>query len=261
MISSISNTQTALASTTLIRYNNPLQGVIILKEQKLSALYNSMWKRSIDGFTNNQFEFDPFLNHRELDFRRGLTVLGRLKGNTLTEVVEFLNEGQSIEPNQHFYTKEDIHLTILSIISCTDTFDIGKINKEDYINVIDKAMNSLKSFEISFKGITASPSCVMIQGFPMDENLLMLRNQLRHSFRSSILKHSMDERYKLKTAHSTVIRFKNPLLNNKTFIDYLNRYRDYNFGCVNFDRIDLVYNDWYMTNSVVKSLKTFEFER
>ncbi|PGY12678.1 2'-5' RNA ligase family protein [Bacillus sp. AFS031507] len=188
-------------------------------------------------------------------------MIGRLNGDTLTEILGFLNEGLALEPNQHFYTKEDIHLTILSIISCDDTFDIGKINKEDYITVIDNAMNSLRSFKISFKGITASPSCVMIQGFPLDDNLLRLRNQLRHSFLSSHLKQSMDERYTLKTAHSTVIRFKNPLQNNKTFIDYLHRYREYNFGCVNFDRIDFVYNDWYMTNSLVKTLKTFEFEK
>ncbi|MEH7484694.1 hypothetical protein V7157_27220, partial [Neobacillus drentensis] len=190
-----------------------------------------------------------------------LTVIGRLNGDTLTKVLGFLNEGLALEPNQHFYTKEDIHLTILSIISCDDTFDIGNINKEDYITVINNALTSLKSFKISFKGITASPSCVMIQGFPLDDNLLKLRNQLRHSFLSSDLKQSMDERYTLKTAHSTIIRFKNPLQNNKTFIDYLHRYREYNFGCVNFDCIDFVFNDWYMTNSLVKTLKTFEFAK
>ncbi|MEY2194016.1 hypothetical protein AB7942_14945 [Neobacillus sp. BF23-41] len=191
-----------------------------MEEQNVSAIYDDMWNRSITGFKNNQFEFDSILNHRELDFRRGLTVIGRLNGDTLTKVLGFLNEGLALEPHQHFYTKEDIHLTILSIISCDDTFDIGKINKEDYIKVIDDTMNSLSSFKVSFKGITASPSCVMIQGFPLDDNLLKLRNQFRHSFLSSDLKQSMNERYTLKTAHSTVIRFKNPLQNNKTFIDY-----------------------------------------
>jgi 2'-5' RNA ligase len=229
-----------------------------VKELNVSEIYDSMWRNTIGGFNKNQFEYDYFLNHRDDDFRRGISVIGRLNGGALTKILDFLDEGQTLEPNQHFYSQEDIHLTILSIISCTDTFDGKRIHYEDYMKVIAASVESLKSVKIAFRGITASPSCVMIQGFPLDDNLAILRNQLRNSFRATNLEHSMDKRYTLKTAHSTVIRFKNPLHNHKGFIDFLNRYRDYDFGCVEMSSIDFVYNDWYMTNSIVKTLNTYK---
>jgi 2'-5' RNA ligase len=54
----------------------------------------------------------------------------------------------------------------------------------------------------------------------------------------------MDARYTLKTAHITIIRFIYPLNKNKTFIKLLNQYKDYDFGVVEFESVDFVYNDW-----------------
>jgi 2'-5' RNA ligase len=178
-----------------------------MQEPSVSEIYESMWQNSIKGFNHNQFEYDYFLNHFDEDSRRGISLIGRLKGEVLTK---------------------------------------------------EETLGSLKSFKISFRGITASPSCVMIQGFPLDDNLAILRDRLRDSFRASNLVHSMDKRYTLKTAHSTVIRFKRPLHNNRNFIDFLNQYRDYNFGSVEMNSIDFVYNNWFMTNSIVKTINSYK---
>ncbi|PGY12679.1 hypothetical protein COE25_09965 [Bacillus sp. AFS031507] len=34
---------------SILGYNNPLQGVMIMEEQNVSAIYNDMWNRSITG--------------------------------------------------------------------------------------------------------------------------------------------------------------------------------------------------------------------
>lgn len=111
--------------------------------------------------------------------------------------------------------------------------------------------------QILFKGITASPSCIMLQGFPMDNKLSLLRQRLRDNFKNSTLEHLIDKRYTLETAHSTVIRFKNPITNNNLFLDCLNKYRNYDFGISKIDSIEFVYNDWYMTNSIVSQIERF----
>jgi hypothetical protein len=58
-----------------------------------------------------------------------------------------------------------------------DTFDLTKIDKDKFIDVISNAVKSINPFKIKFKGITASPSCIMVQGYPLDNNLADLRNK------------------------------------------------------------------------------------
>jgi 2'-5' RNA ligase len=97
----------------------------------------------------------------------------------------------------------------------------------------------------------------MVQGFPKNDRLRLLRQQLRENFQSSNLKHSIDKRYTLETAHSTIIRFKSPLADNNRFIDCLKKYRNYDFGISKIGKAEFVYNDWYMTNSIVSKIKSF----
>jgi hypothetical protein len=52
---------------------------------------------------------------------------------------------------------------------------------------------------------------MMVQGFPADEGLQVLRDRLRAAFRQSSLQQSIDQRYSIQTAHSTIIRFRHPL--------------------------------------------------
>lgn len=223
----------------------------------IENIYDSLWQKSIQGFRNNIFEIDNNLNRRERDNRRGVTLIGRLENETSLKLMDFLNNCKLIEPNQHYYEKNDIHITILSIISCYDGFNIESIDKEAYVDLITKVIKNYGSFKILFNGITASSSCIMLQGFPINNTLKLLRNQLRDEFKNSTLEHSIDKRYAIETAHSTIIRFKSPIINNNSLIDFLSKYRNYNFGISEVNKIEFVYNDWYMTNSIVSKIKTF----
>lgn len=226
--------------------------------ESVQAIYDSLWEKSFEKFKNNKFEFDYYLNHREEDKRRGLTIIGRLQSEIVIRILDFLNECKLVEPNQYYYDGEDMHITILSIITCLNEFNIENINKEKYVDIIKESIKVDGPLQISFKGITASPSCIMIQGFPMDNKLNSLRQQLRDNFKNSPLENSIDQRYILKTAHSTVIRFKNPITNKNLFVDCLNKYRNYNFGVSEIDSIEFNYIDAYMTNALTSKIKNFD---
>lgn len=109
-------------------------------------------------------------------------------------------------------------------------------------------------FNIHFKGITASSSCILIQGFPENEQLSTLRNKLRENFKQSGLFVSIDTRYKIFTAHLTVMRFSLPLTNNQKLLELLDKYRDYDFGIYQLNQIELVFNNWYQQRSITQQL-------
>ena len=147
-----------------------------------------------------------------------------------------------------------MHLTILSIISCIKGFTLSDINIEKYQDVFNAVFAGQSSIEIEFRGITASPSCIVVQGFPLGNALEILRDKLRDGFTKSGLQCSFDSRYKLVTAHTTVIRFRRPIENNKLLLELCDKYKDHEFGNVNLTQYELVFNDWYQRLSNSKSL-------
>lgn len=115
-------------------------------------------------------------------------------------------------------------------------------------------------FNIEFRGLTASPSCLMVQGFPENNSLTQIRDSLRVDFKETDLEQSMDKRYAIQTAHSTVFRLKEEIENKESFLDTLEKYRDYYFGTFAVDSLELVFNDWYQRKEYVKELYRFELK-
>ncbi|WP_431292356.1 2'-5' RNA ligase family protein [Pedobacter sp. P26] len=221
----------------------------------LAEHYNKLYRDSIAKIANGNYEIDRLIDS-DADNRFGITLVIRPDAATNHSIQEFLAEVKTIEPDQYYYQNADIHITLMSVISCYDGFDLKDINVQDYINFIKKVLARHQSFKIQFKGITASPSCILIQGF-LTDTLNEIRDDLRKTFKNSDLQQSIDERYTIQTAHSTVIRFRSELKNQAAFIDLIEKYRNFDFGTFEVKQLELVYNDWYQRERFVKKLHTF----
>ena len=210
----------------------------------LTEHYNQLYKKSSKAILTEQYKLDPQINNPS-DSRFGLTLLIRPNETIKANIQLFLEEIKAIEPNQYYYPDSDIHITIMGIISCYEGFTLDQINIPEYIDLIEQSLVELDQIEIEFRGLTASPSAIMIQGFPTDESLNIFRNKLRESFKNSTLEQSIDSRYTIAAAHSTVMRFQEKLENTKQLIQVAEKFRDYNFGKFQVKKLELVYNDWY----------------
>jgi 2'-5' RNA ligase len=210
----------------------------------LKEHYNQLYKTGSEAILTGNYNLDSKIND-VLDSRFGITLLLRPSENIKANFQLFLSELKAIEPNQYYYPDSDIHVTVMSIISCAEEFKLNHISPNDYIQLICKSMIDTDKIKIYFKGITASKSAIMIQGFPTDETLNNLRNKLRDNFKSSELQQSIDSRYSISTAHSTVVRFTEKLQNPEKLIEVVEKFRDFDFGEFTIENLELVYNDWY----------------
>lgn len=225
----------------------------------LSDYYNSLYKNSVEKIKKGILEVDPLIDS-SADNRFGITLLARPPLQVKERIQQFLQELRNIDNQQYYYPDSDIHITIMSVISCYEGFMLKNIHLPDYIDIIEKSIQDIQSFPVQFKGITASPSCVMIQGFLQTEMLNSLRNNLRTNFRNSHLEQSIDKRYAVHTAHATVVRFRKDLSNTPEFIKVLENYRHYNFGTFQVTNPELVLNDWYQREEHVQKLHSFKLK-
>ncbi|MGN7986969.1 2'-5' RNA ligase family protein [Pedobacter sp. 22226] len=224
----------------------------------LAGHYNKLYTESIAKIANGDYETDPLIDDKT-DNRFGITLVIRPDAATNHNIQQFLSEAKAIDPDQYYYQNADIHITLMSIISCYNGFSLKDIEVQDYIDMIKKVLVRHKGFRIQFKGLTASPSCILIQGF-LTDTLNKIRNDLRKSFKSSDLQQSIDKRYTIQTAHSTVIRFRSELKNRTALIDLIEKYRDFDFGTFEVKQVELVYNDWYQREKFVKKLHIFSLD-
>ncbi|WP_018477127.1 2'-5' RNA ligase family protein [Pontibacter roseus] len=225
-------------------------------KMNLTEHYNNLYQESLQKLQADAYQIDPLIDS-PTDNRFGITLLIRPSGQAKANIQSFLNELKAVEPEQYYYPNSDIHITVMSIISCYAGFNLQQISVPDYISLIQKSLSETGRFSISFQGVTASDSGILIQGFPQDEALSGIRNSLRENFKNSGLQQSIDARYAIQTAHATVVRFRKPFVGKQPFLQVVEQWREVDFGTFEVAKLELVYNDWYQRERSVKPLHSF----
>jgi len=210
----------------------------------LERRYQKLWEESLARFRAGDFEYDPRIGD-PADRRYGLTLLARPDARIQSNVQTLLGQLRELAPDHYYYPSSDLHMTVLSIISCREGFSLDQLELPAYQQLIAQVVAELPPLGVRFQGLTASPSCVMIQGYPENHALAQLRDALRQTFRGSGLTHSMDKRYTLSTAHMTVIRFRKKAVAEQAFLERLVGLKDIDFGRCRIQNLELVGNDWY----------------
>ncbi|WP_341936776.1 hypothetical protein [Marinimicrobium sp. C2-29] len=223
----------------------------------IQRIYNDMWSRFRCAIESNECEIDSHILDMPGDNRRGITALAYLNqdgSRVLNEIMNFQNEVKSLDPHQYYYPSSDIHMTILSVISCTPGFLLSDINVDSYTRIFESVFSGSGPIEVQYRGVTASPGCVVIQGFPVGDGLEVLRKNLRKEVLKSGLRSNLDTRYRIEAAHSSLIRFCKPLNNGAQLFNLCNRYRNHLFGSITFNSCELVFNNWYQSSAVTETL-------
>ncbi|MEM7368454.1 MAG: hypothetical protein AAF587_07605 [Bacteroidota bacterium] len=225
----------------------------------LSPLYDQLWESTLPLFQRRAYTLDPFLHGLSEDNRRGLTLIVRPSEQVKHAIQEMLHNFGLLLPAQHYYELQELHTTVLTLISCEPGFTTSSLDIPAYIETIEEGLREQKSPEIWYQGISASTSAIMVQGFPTNFGLEQIRDSLREAFRSSGLYHTIDKRYKLVTAHSTVMRFTSlpDPVENEAFVNLLASYRHKDFGMCSPSEVELVVTDWYLSKANARTLASF----
>lgn len=215
-----------------------------------------MWDRAWPDVARGAVECDLHLAGG-LDPRRGLTLIAR-PGPALAAQFEAVQDALiAADPRQYRQPLSDLHVTILSLFTVTDDSGPHLARRADYAAAARAAADDLPAFAIDFAGITISRGAVLARGFPRDGTLEALRARLRDALRARGLDGTLDQRYRLVTAHSTLLRFVAPPLEPARLAAALAALRNVPLGPMQVDSLQLVINDWYMSSAALEPVATF----
>jgi 2'-5' RNA ligase len=223
----------------------------------LRRRYDQMFQDAINCFSRNDYAVDHHIDDLH-DNRFGLILNVCPTDDVKSKVSEFQRRFKAIDPGQYHYSPDDLHFTVIAIVSCKPGFTISGLDIEAYKHIIRDALFTMEPFDINCSGLTAFSGGVMMQGFPSADKLNLLRDNLRRIFNTSALFHSIDSRYRIQTAHSTIIRFKKPLIDIRLMQQFLQENRGIFFGNFIVKEIELVYSDWYHRKKNTTVLEKFK---
>ena len=220
-------------------------------------IYDRLWHAAIPRFERGEPQTDPHLADRASDGRRSVTLALRPEPTVQMAVNSFLRQLAVVAPGQYFYRPDELHVTVLAVIPGSAAWwekirDVAAIQA-----VIGKILQRQRPFVISFRGITASPDAVMIQGFSESEALVEIRDELREVLRKNRLGGDLDRRYKINTAHITVMRFGTVRADWKAFVDLLKANRQTDFGDTRVRKLQLLWGDWYASAQSVRTIQEY----
>jgi 2'-5' RNA ligase len=227
---------------------------------RLRRRYEQMWSAAIGQIRSGAVKTDRVLAAGIPDRRRGLTLIARPSPKVRREVVAFLGRLRRLEPDQYFYSASELHVTILSLFTATVDHRPLLDQTEVYAAAVRAALQMAEPLRIEFRGVTASPEAILVQGFPQSDALNRIRGAIRRELRARGLSNRLDERYRLETAHMTVARFCVRLKDGQRFAAVLERSRQLLFGTTVISTLSLVKNDWYMSRLILEMVKRYRLE-
>ncbi|AXA92106.1 2'-5' RNA ligase family protein [Massilia sp. YMA4] len=222
----------------------------------LQERYDMMWQQAAPALACGDVVCDAQLAAGD-DPRRGLTLIARPARALAASFDAMLDTLSAIDPHQYRHPAADMHLTVLSLFTATVDHGPELARADQYRAAVAAAVQGTPPFTIDFTGVSASRGAVVAQGFPRDDTLELLRERLRGELRARGLDGSLDGRYKLVTAHSTLLRFVRPLAEPERFTQALQRLRSEPLGSMHVTALELVRNDWYMSSATLACLERY----
>lgn len=227
---------------------------------EMQAIYDKFWKEAADAFARGEVQPDPLLANKEADPRRGVTLLLRPSAPVREKVAAWMWRLEAELPGQYFYRPEELHVTVLAIISGTPHWQAEMGRLDACRAMIAETLRRRRSFGIAFRGVTASAGSVMVQGYPAGDELAAIRDGLREAFAAAGMGGLLDRRYRIGTAHMTAVRFRAPAPEGRRVLALLEARREEDFGEMEADRLQLVWGDWYASAGVVRRLEEYGLE-
>ena len=105
--------------------------------------YKKLHSSALSSINKKGFNYDKELDNPS-DLRRGLTLLIR-PNKKIKEAFElFIHQAREVLPDQYFYSVDDIHVTVMPIVSCYSGFSMEGIEIDRYDEIIQKAIKDKK---------------------------------------------------------------------------------------------------------------------
>ncbi len=224
------------------------------------AVYARLWDEAQAAFAAGSVRTDPALADRDSDRRRGLTLLLRPVPPVRERITALIAELDAIAPGQHGYRADALHVTVLSLVSASETVRLEAIPLDAYRALLADFCAGEAPLSVHFTGVCASADSVFVCGSSDGDALNALRDRLRARLEQAGLDGVMERRYRSVTTHATILRYRTIPPDLPRLAAFLAAQRARDLGAFRVDTLELTFNDWFMSPDRLQTLGRYALD-
>jgi 2'-5' RNA ligase len=233
----------------------------VLPESRVMKIYEQLWSEAMAAFELGKPKLDPYLPDKRDDRRRAVSLSIPLPAEVQARIKNFFDAMAGEFPGQYYYGPEELHVTMVTLISATENWEAEFGDVEAFRGIVREVFGRHHGFKLEFRGVTAAPNAVIVQGFTVDNTLENIRADLRRTFVERGFPNRLDRRYPNAAAHVTAMRFCKGDSDWRRLAGVLAANRETSFGEMQVERIELTWGDWYLTKGIARVLEEFRLPK
>lgn len=244
-----------------VRHDN---NVFINTENIYQPIYTEMRERNTKAMLDGNVKPDVILNNQE-DPRRGIGLFAFGKFVLNKQFTQVLREAGSLFSNQVVYSLDPEVASTQALLHCTifQFFGVESIDPrfqpevlKQYDEVLSDVLSQVPPFTVTYAGIIAVPSGLLMYGYP-SININSMRDEIRAKLDERHILYK--EPYKSDIVHSTLMRLRNPVAPTE-LLNFAKKYGDTDLGTLRVTDVALCYASWRMRPNEVKNVHEYQLQ-
>ena len=223
-------------------------------EQAYSEIESKFRDCCVDG----KVAVDEFLAHPKKDIRRGMSLIIRPSAEISERIIAMQGRLGPLLGDQYFYPAGDLHMTVYSAIPVGASASFHALDLPAYASAVKRTVvRSSAPFTLRFAGISASDQAILVKGYPCDDQLRRLQDDILEEFQAMGFEFGAKRRFRNESAHITFARFARQVPNLPALRQALSDLQDFEFGKMTARELQLFENDWYLRPNSLKEFGRF----
>ncbi|MEN9327870.1 MAG: hypothetical protein RI947_678 [Candidatus Parcubacteria bacterium] len=223
-----------------------------------------MRERNIRRLRESGVVVDAALLSGQPDMRQGIGLFAFME-QSMPALDRLIADVSSVFADQICYTLSPtpadnfgrIHFTFFQFLKVDSIpSDFSQKDKQIYENITASVLASMKPFTITYKGVMAIPTGLLIYGYPSYDV-----NPYRERLRTELIQSKVHfiEAYKSDIVHSTILRVA-ARLDPQLLIEFARTYDGQELFSTTVHKIQLGFGSWRMRDEEIQMIETFDLK-
>jgi hypothetical protein len=198
-----------------------------------------MWEQGYPDLVRGIVDADPVPD--DSSQRWGISIIARMppaSAPLFTDIRTTLRAWTGEE--QTLYDASNLHTTIRSCEFYRSTIALGDAALMDYWHALREVAAQIPPLTMTYRGLSANRTGIIVQGFPQTEHVQHLRRLLHQRLEQLGRTHGPEAARIRRGAHVSLVVFAGPVLAPQSLARYIGDHRATDYGAVTTSSLELI---------------------
>ena len=205
----------------------------------IKQVYEHMWNASKAPLARGLIEPDPIPSEGGRNW--GVSAIVRPTEPVLNRLEDAAKEVSELTGPEHaIYDASNLHITLRTLETYRSHVTEKDLLIRQYAGILKEIAHQSGPIRISYRGLTATRTSIIAQGWPLDDTFQTLRERFHKQLARTGLSDGPESNSIRQIAHTSLVVFGGSISSPGSLVDYIEANRTTNYGPTEITKIEIV---------------------